>query len=74
MIRPNEEPKVVYIPYETFGTYEDVKRRVPDVRKARSLLGFEPKVDLDHGLKKTIQWQVQRRRALGTSTPDVPIG
>lgn len=74
MIRPNEEPKLAYIPYETFGTYEDVKRRVPDIRKARSLLGFEPKVDLDQGLKQTIQWQIQRRRALGTSTPDVPIG
>jgi len=74
MIRPNEEPKLAYIPYETFGTYEDVKRRVPDIGKARSLLGFEPKVDLDHGLKQTIQWQIQRRRALGTFTHDVPIG
>jgi UDP-glucose 4-epimerase len=74
MIRPNEEPKLAYIPYETFGTYEDVKRRVPDIRKAWSLLGFEPKVDLDHGLKQTIQWQIRRRRALGTFTHDVPIG
>jgi UDP-glucose 4-epimerase len=73
MIRPNEEPKLTYTPYETFGKYEDVRRRVPDIAKARSLLGFEPKVGLDSGLRTTIQWQVQRRRALGTPTLDVPI-
>jgi UDP-glucose 4-epimerase len=74
MIRPDEEPKLAYIPYETFGKYEDVRRRVPNIAKARSLLGFEPKVGLDAGLKTTILWQVQRRRALGTFTPNVPTG
>ncbi len=74
MIRPNSEPKLAYIPYETFGKYEDVQRRVPDISKARSLLGFEPQVDLDAGLKTTIPWQVKRRQALGISTPEVPIG
>jgi UDP-glucose 4-epimerase len=73
MIRPNEEPRLTYTPYETFGKYEDVRRRVPDITKARSLLGFEPRVDLDTGLRATIRWQVQRRRALGTPTLDVPI-
>ena len=73
MIRPEEEPKLVYIPYETFGKYEDVRRRVPDIDKARSLLGFEPKVGLDSGLASTIEWQVQRRRTLGINTPDIPI-
>ncbi len=73
MIRPGSEPKLVYTPYETFGKYEDVRRRVPNIDKARSVLGFEPKVGLDEGLKTAIQWQVQRRRALGTPTPDVPI-
>ncbi len=73
MIRPHSEPKLVCIPYETFGKYEDVQRRVPDIAKARSLLGFEAQVDLDAGLKITIPWQVKRRQALGISTPEVPI-
>jgi UDP-glucose 4-epimerase len=73
MIRPDSEPKLSLIPYETFGKYEDVQRRVPNIEKARTLLGFEPKVDLDEGLRTTILWQVKRRRALGMETPDVPI-
>ena len=73
MIRPNTEPKLNYIPYETFGKYEDVQRRVPNIAKARSVLGFEPQVDLDTGLKTTIPWQVKRRQALGISTSEVPI-
>lgn len=73
MIRPNSEPKLSYIPYETFGKYEDVQRRIPNIDKARSLLGFEPQVGLDAGLKTTIQWQVKRRQVLGISTPEVPI-
>ena len=64
MIRPDSEPKLKYIPYETFGKYEDVLRRVPNIEKARSLLGFEPQVDLDEGLKITIPWQIKRRQAL----------
>lgn len=73
MIRPESEPKLVYVPYETFGKYEDVRRRVPNIDKARSLLGFEPQVDLDTGLRTTILWQVRRRRALGIPTPEVLI-
>jgi UDP-glucose 4-epimerase len=36
--------------------YTDVELRVPDVSKARSLLGFEARVDLDDGLARTIAW------------------
>ncbi len=73
MIRPNSEPKLTYIPYETFGKYEDVSRRVPNIEKARALLGFEPQVELDAGLGITIPWQVRRRQALGILTPEIPI-
>ena len=50
------------IPYESFGNYEDVVRRVPDISRARELLGFEPKVDLESGLRETIRWQAELRR------------
>ena len=58
----DDKPKIKLIPYETFGKYEDVRRRIPDITRAREILGFEPKVDLEEGLKKTIAWQIERRK------------
>lgn len=34
--------------------YADVELRIPDIGKARRLLGYEPKIDLEEGLLKTI--------------------
>ena len=73
LIRGDEEPKLKFVPYSTFGKYEDVMRRVPDITRARELLGFEPRVDLEDGLKETIRWQINRRRQMGVETPDVDI-
>jgi nucleoside-diphosphate-sugar epimerase len=36
--------------------YADVELRIPNVEKARELLGWEPTVELDEGLEKTIAW------------------
>jgi UDP-glucose 4-epimerase len=66
----HEEPRLKLIPYATFGKYEDVMRRIPDISRARKIVGFEPKVDLESGLRATIRWQVARRRQLGIETPD----
>jgi nucleoside-diphosphate-sugar epimerase len=50
------------VPYASFGgQYEDVMRRIPDITRARNVLGFEPRVELREGLEKTIDWQ---RRAM----------
>ncbi|HNW33909.1 MAG TPA: SDR family oxidoreductase [Candidatus Ozemobacteraceae bacterium] len=35
---------------------DDPRRRRPDITRARTLLGWEPRVSLDEGLKKTIEW------------------
>jgi len=35
---------------------DDPKQRRPDIRKARELLGWEPKVSLERGLKETIAY------------------
>ncbi|MFC1730160.1 NAD-dependent epimerase/dehydratase family protein [candidate division KSB1 bacterium] len=34
----------------------DVQLRVPDISKAQKMLGFDPKVSLEEGLEKTINW------------------
>jgi UDP-glucose 4-epimerase len=43
--------------------YADVELRIPNVEKAREVLGFEATVDLDEGLEKTIAWYRQRTPA-----------
>ncbi len=36
--------------------FQDIELRVPDIGKARKLLGYEPKVDLEEGLLRSIHW------------------
>jgi len=44
--------KIVYRPLPV----NDPKIRQPDIRKAKELLGWEPKVNLEQGLMVTIEW------------------
>jgi nucleoside-diphosphate-sugar epimerase len=49
--------------------HPDVELRVPDIQKARELLGYEPAVDLEVGLQRTIAWyreQMAREAARAT--------
>lgn len=52
------EPRLRFVPYAGIGKgpYEDVRRRVPDLTKARAILGFSCDVSLEDGLEKTIAW------------------
>ena len=36
--------------------HPDVELRVPDIAKARELLDYDPRIDLEDGLKRTIAW------------------
>ncbi|MEK6868727.1 MAG: NAD-dependent epimerase/dehydratase family protein, partial [Nanoarchaeota archaeon] len=36
--------------------YPEVNIRVPSIEKARRILGFSPKVSLEQGIRKTIDW------------------
>jgi UDP-glucose 4-epimerase len=49
---------IQFVPYEVyFGPgFEDPRRRVPAIDNAKRLLGFQPKVGLETGLKKTLAW------------------
>jgi len=44
--------RIRFVPWD----FADVELRIPDIGKARQLLGFEPKVDLEEGLERTIAW------------------
>ena len=35
---------------------DDPKQRRPDITKARQLLGWEPKIDLETGLRKSLDY------------------
>ena len=39
---------------------DDPKQRKPDITKARTLLGWEPKVALEQGMEQTIAWFAER--------------
>lgn len=44
--------KIKYVP----KNYVDVELRIPSIEKAKELLGFNPKVDLNEGIKRTSQF------------------
>ncbi len=50
--------KMAFVPYDSFTgrKYEDVRRRVPDIRHSQGLLGIVAKVGLEDGLARTIAW------------------
>jgi nucleoside-diphosphate-sugar epimerase len=39
--------------------YQDINRRVPSIAKARDILGWEPVVDLDTALRKTVEYYLE---------------
>lgn len=49
---------MVFIPHEEFygPHYEDIPRRVPDLRAAEQILGYRPQVSLEDGLRRTLTW------------------
>jgi UDP-glucose 4-epimerase len=52
------DSEIIRIPYEeAFGKgFEDTQRRLPCIRRARSELGWEPRIPLEEGLPRTIEW------------------
>lgn len=51
---------------------DDPKRRLPDITRAKTILGWAPKVDLKTGLSKTIEWY-RSERSLAEGRPTVQI-
>lgn len=50
------DKKIKFVPMsEVFGKYKDIMRRIPDLSKAKRILGYAPKVKLEDAIKATIQ-------------------
>ncbi len=49
--------EIVYKPFHK----ADLKATWADIEKAREILNWEPKVPLEEGLKKTVEWHVENR-------------
>ena len=44
IVRREDKPKLKFIPYSSFGKYEDVKRRVPSIEKITNMLDLSPNI------------------------------
>ena len=65
-----------FIPYEqVYGDgFEDMARRVPDISRARALIGFDPRTELDDILRMVIRERVAALDVNASSiTPPVPV-
>ena len=67
-------PAIVSVPHEEFygEGYEDCDRRIPDIAKARALLGWEPRWGLRDLVATTMDWFVADWRA--RSAAAIPAG
>ena len=52
------DSKIVFVSKD----YVDVELRIPSIQKAAELLGFRPRVDLNEGLNRTIDWYREQAR------------
>jgi len=63
--KPNETlPQIVSVPGEEFygEGYEDSDRRIPDIAKVRTMLGWEPKWPFRELLEATMRYYVVEHR------------
>jgi len=51
-----KELKIKFVPMsEVFGKYKDILRRIPDLSKAKRILGYQPAVKLEDAVRLTIK-------------------
>jgi UDP-glucose 4-epimerase len=49
----------------------DIKHSLADIGAARQHLGYEPAVDFEEGLKRTVAWYRQERRSAGFASSSI---
>jgi nucleoside-diphosphate-sugar epimerase len=67
---PNFGPKARETPIvdvssgEYYGSgYQDILTRVPSIRRAKEILGWEPKVGMDEAIRRTVDFYLSKRAA-----------
>lgn len=53
----NSDSSIVYKPMN----YSDIAVRIPNINAARTDLGYEPEVDMEEGLQRTIAWFASKK-------------
>ena len=68
-----KRPEIVDVPSKEFygEGYEDSDRRIPDITKAQTLLGWEPKIDLATTCELSMKYYVDRHREQQGDGPKV---
>ena len=59
--------EIVFIPYEEAYRpgFEDMQRRMPDLRKIQTLIGYQPTLDLPQMLEQIIEYERRRLSLVG---------
>jgi UDP-glucose 4-epimerase len=54
----HSDSEITHVPYSAaYGVdFEETRRRVPDVSRARDVLGFEAQTPFEEGLRRTLAW------------------
>ena len=48
----NSKSNIIFKPL----SFKDIDKRLPDISRARDILGFVPRIEIDRGLSSTIEW------------------
>ncbi len=65
MIKVSEsKSKIEYVNQESiYGkSYEDIRRRVPDITKMKTVLNVTPEISLEDGMRKTVEWFIENEK------------
>jgi UDP-glucose 4-epimerase len=55
MANTGKKLKLKFVPMkEVFGNYKDIQRRIPDLTKANTILGYQPRVKLKDAIQSTL--------------------
>jgi len=55
-----KKAKVIYKPFHK----ADMKATWANIEKAKELLGWEPEVSLEEGIRRTVEWHIENREFL----------